>query len=85
MRLKLEDEIGHVDTEQEYSSAAGYDQKTPLATFVEISVQHAIHCGYHVTLDWGNDALRCVIRCWNYKGCSLWIRAEQSSNFQETY
>jgi hypothetical protein len=68
MRLKLEEEVGYVDTKQEYSSAAGDDQKTSLTTIVEI---RATRFGHDAPFDWGNDVLRGMIRCWNYKGCSL--------------
>jgi hypothetical protein len=74
MRFKLEDEIGHVDTEQEYSSAAGYDQKAPFGhlrrdqgiTDIVVSLWPP-----RCPLDRRSDVLRGVIRCWNYKGCSL--------------
>ncbi len=71
MCLKLEKEIGYVDTKQKYSGAAGNVCKTPLAIFVEIRVQHYIHCGHTAPLDRGNDVLRGVIRCWDHKGYSL--------------
>jgi hypothetical protein len=71
MRFELKDEIGYVDTKQEYSSATGDDQKTLLTIVVEIRKQLAAQRGHQAPLDRRNNVLRGMIRSWDHKSYSL--------------
>lgn len=71
MRFKLENEIGDVDTEQEYSSAPRNDQKTPLTDFVKVRNHPIVLCGHKAPVGRDNNVFRGVIRSWNHKGCVL--------------
>ena len=71
MCFELENEIGYIDTEQEYSSAVRDDQKAPLSPFVESRDRPIALCGREVPYDRGINALRGMIRSWNHQGCSL--------------
>lgn len=69
MCFELENEIGYVDAKEEYSSAAGDDQKTPLSPFVEIRDQPIVHCAREVPF--AIAVFRGMIGSWNHKSCSL--------------